>query len=228
MSTSHTFVISLGGSMIVPDAVDTVFVRSFADFIRSRVALGEKFFIVCGGGRVARRYQDALTELGNVDHDSLDWVGIGATRLNAMLVKEYLKDIAYSDIVTDPTNAIETDKPVVVGAGWKPGWSTDYVAIALARQNGAERVINISNVDHVYSADPRTNPDATKYDDLVWSTYRDIIPREWTPGMSSPFDPMAAALAEEGGIEVAILHGSLLSELANILEQKPFNGTLIH
>jgi uridylate kinase len=228
MSTSQTFVISLGGSMIVPDAVDTAFVRSFSDFIRSRVAVGEKFFIVCGGGRVARRYQDALTELGNTDHDSLDWVGIGATRLNAMLVKEYLKDISYENIVTDPTLPIDTEKSVVVGAGWKPGWSTDYVAIALAKNNSASRVINISNVDHVYTADPRTNPDAVKLDDVTWGDYRNIIPREWTPGMSSPFDPMAAALAEEGGIEVAILHGSLLSELANILEQKPFNGTLIY
>jgi uridylate kinase len=54
-----------------------------------------------------------------------------------------------------------------------------------------------------------------------------MIPKEWDPGLSSPFDPVAAKEAEAIGLEVAIINGAKLEELSNYLDDKPFVGTII-
>jgi uridylate kinase len=85
----------------------------------------------------------------------------------------------------------------------------------------------MTNIDYVYDGDPKTNPDATPQKHLTWSMYRSIIPTEWTPGLNTPFDPIASEKAEELGIEVAVINGSDLDRLDNYLSGDPFVGTRI-
>ena len=66
----RSVVISLGGSLIVPDDIDHAFLKSFRDTIDS--CDDYRFFIVCGGGAVAREYQSAAKDAGIVGHDALD------------------------------------------------------------------------------------------------------------------------------------------------------------
>ena len=115
----------------------------------------------------------------------------------------------------------------MVAAGWKPGWSTDYIAVLLAKRFKARKLVNLSNIDYVYTADPRTNPEAKKTEYIKWSEFRKIIPKKWNPGLSSPFDPVASKEAEKIGLEVAIINGKKLGELDNFLNDKKFVGTLI-
>ena len=227
MNKSKKVVISLGGSIVVPGEIDTGFIRSFRELILGYVAQGFQFYIIVGGGSVSRSYTKKASEIIALSSDELDWLGIYGTRLNAELIKIIFKDIAYADIVIDPTLPITTDKSVVVGAGWKPGWSTDYVAITLAKTVGAKQVINLSNVDCVYDADPRTNPDAQKILHTTWAEYRTLIPTTWKPGLSSPFDPIASKLAEESSIEVAIINGKKLDAFKNYIAGQAFDGTVI-
>ena len=114
---------------------------------------------------------------------------------------------------------------IIIGA-WEPGCSSDKDAVEMAEALGASKIINFSNTTHVYSADPRTNPDAEKFDTLSWDDYRQLIPAEWTPGMSAPFDPIASKMAQDHGLTVAIL-GASVENLENYLAGNVFEGTII-
>lgn len=221
-------VVSVGGSLIVPDQIDTVFLKQLRELVTRKVKEGFGFYIIAGGGKLARRYQDAAKETrGDLTNEDADWIGIHATRLNAHLLRTVFLEDAQDRIVKNPTRSVNTKYPVIVGSGWKPGNSTDYCAVMAAKKLGAKKLINLSNIDYVYTADPRKDPSATKIETSSWSDFRKLIPKEWDPGLSSPFDPVAAKEAEALGLEVAIINGAKLGELENYISGKPFVGTVI-
>jgi uridylate kinase len=221
-------VVSVGGSLIVPDEVDTVFLSNFHTFIKKEIGNGLSFFIITGGGRTARRYQEAAHEVrGDLPRQDLDWLGIHSTRLNAHLFRTLFSEEAQNRIVKDPTKPVDGEASVIIGAGWKPGWSTDYCAVLAAKQLGAKKLVNLSNTDYVYDKDPKKFSDAQKIENIDWASFRKLIPDHWDPGLSSPFDPIAAKEAASLGLEVAIINGSRLDEFENYLSNKPFIGSII-
>jgi len=224
---NETIVISLGGSVIIPEEIDVDFLREFRDLILSHVKGGKKFVIITGGGRVCRKYQNALQDIVTLSNDERDWLGIYATRLNAEFIRILFDGHAEDGIIVDPTLPVNFTKPIVVGGGWKPGWSTDYDAVMLAKQLGAKKIINLSNAEYVYDSDPRVNPNAKKIEKISWSAYREIIPKEWTPGLNAPFDPIASKLAEEAKLDVIIMNGKPILNFAKCLGGEPFLGTVI-
>lgn len=224
----ETIVISLGGSMIVPDGVDGAFLKKFKELIEKHLNEGKQFFIITGGGMTARSYIKALQEVrGTVESDDLDWMGIYATHINAQLVRLALSDLGSIGTLADPSVASTNTEPIVVTGGWKPGWSSDYPAVLIAGNGGSGKVINLSNISHVYSEDPRKNPDAERFDAMSWDQYISIIPEKWEPGLSSPFDPIASRKAQELGVEAAIMNGSDLDNLDKYLSGENFEGTVI-
>lgn len=227
VTDKETIIISLGGSIIVPDQVDTEFLKLFVSSIREYTLKGFKFLIITGGGKVCRRYNDSLKEIIDASNEDLDWLGIAATRLNAELVKLSFGDLAYEKIILDPDFIPETDKPIIVGGGWKPGNSSDLAAIHCAKSIGARKIINLSNIDYVYDKDPKKNTDAKPIKEISWSDFKEIVPKEWGPGINSPFDPVAAREAEALHYEVAILNGKNIENLKNYLDGKEFVGTTI-
>lgn len=221
-------VVSVGGSLIVPDQIDTDFLSRFRELILRKVEEGLSFYIVTGGGKLARRYQDAAKAADvKLSDEDADWIGIHSTRLNAHLFRTIFTDYARDRIVKDPTKSLRADDAIIIGSGWKPGWSTDYCSVMGAKKLGAKKMVNLSNIDYVYEKDPRTNPDAKKFEHMSWSDFRALIPKDWNPGLSSPFDPVAAKEAEALGLEVAIMNGARLDEFEKYLDGKPFAGTTI-
>ncbi len=232
MNNQERIIISVGGSLIVPDEIDAEFLSNFRTLILRATARGFSFFIIAGGGKTARNYQGAARNVrsGDLSRDDLDWLGIHATRLNAHLLRTIFREDAHPRISTDPSNADEVcvaQEHILIGAGWRPGWSTDHCAVIAAETLGARRVINLSDIDYVYSADPRTHEDATPIKQIGWADFRNLIPSEWDPGLSSPFDPIAAQKAQKLEVEVAILNGNKLATLENYINNKPFVGTII-
>ena len=136
-------VISLGGSLIVPEKIDTDFLRDFKSLIISHVKQNKKFVIITGGGKICRKYQDAGKKISDLSNEDMDWLGIFSTRLNAKFLKILFGDLAESEIILDPTLPINLTKSIVIGGGWKPGWSTDYVAVILGKQLHAKKIIKI-------------------------------------------------------------------------------------
>ncbi len=228
MKTADWIVVSLGGSLIAPrEGIDVEFLKKFHAFADGLVTEGRRLLIVTGGGQTARQYQDAAKGAGVVKDEDLDWLGVHATRLNAHLLRTLLRKTATPRIVTNPEEDELPDAKIIIAAGWKPGFSTDYDAAVLAKRLGCSRIVNLSNVDHVYSADPKKDPHARRYDRMTWKEFRALVGNEWKPGLNAPFDPVAARLCDEAGIEVAILSGKNLANARRALLGKEFEGTLI-
>jgi len=225
-SKKKPIVISLGGSVLYPDKLDIKYIGEFEAFIRSFVKQGYSFIIITGGGRLCRDFQAAARSLTKLtDYDS-DWLGIHATRINAQLLRTIFADICDHVIVDGPKKIGKMKHPIVFGAGWRPGWSTDYVAVSIARAHGAP-VVNMGTADFVYSRDPKKYKTAKQFESLTWQQYRKFIPRTWKPGLSTPLDPIAAALAQESKLITYIINGRDLKNLANLLRCKPWKGTTI-
>lgn len=230
MKKNEAIILSLGGSLIYPKPVlDINFLRNFDKFIRNHVQKGRKFFIVCGGGYISRKYQLAIKEvIGTIKHEDMDWLGIHATRINAHLVRTILKDLADPQVIDNYHKKYNlNDYPVVICSGWKPGWSTDYCAARLALQYKVKLMINMSNVKMVYDKDPHQFKDAKPIKTWSWKEYRKLSGDKWIPGMNLPFDPIASKLASEINLKVIILDGKNLLNLENCLEGKKFVGTTI-
>lgn len=222
----NTIVMSLGGSLIVPEEIATDFLTRFKQAIEEFINQDYRFIIFAGGGKTARKYQDAAQQITSLDNQQLDWLGIKATHINALLLKYILQEHTHDDIIYNPEEKVPTDKKIIVGAGWKPGWSTDFDTVLVAKQLGVSRVINMSNIEHVYDSDPRNNPDAKKFDTLSWDDYRNLIDGEWSAGLSTPFDPIASKEAHESNIQVDII-GPDIDNFKKCLKQESFIGTII-
>ncbi|MHB1769626.1 MAG: UMP kinase [Minisyncoccota bacterium] len=220
-------VVSVGGSLIVPDGIDTDFLTRFKALVLDKVQHGFTFSIIAGGGKTARRYQDAANAVTPLSRQDLDWIGIHSTRLNAQLLRNIFVGYAHQQVIKNPTIDIEADEPIIIAAGWQPGCSTDYDAVLMAKNIGARRLVNLSNIEYVYDSDPRKNPRARKIEKISWADFRALIPEEWHPGLSSPFDPVAAKEAEMLNLEVAIMSGAKLEEFSRYIDGQPFVGTVI-
>ena len=149
----ETIVISVGGSLIYPDNLDVNFLKKFKEIILNHIAKGKRFVLVTGGGMLCRNYQRVAKELGDLEADDLDWLGIDATRINAHLLKSIFKKKANKFIITNPNDKIDFKEKVLVGAGWKPGNSTDYVAVLLAKKLKVKKLINLTNINYIYDKD---------------------------------------------------------------------------
>lgn len=224
----ETIIISLGGSLIIPNELDVDFLKDFKKLILAQVANGKKFVIITGGGKVNTRYNMAAKELTeDPSNDDLDWIGIAALRLNAQLLRVAFTGYSHDKVIDNLAMPFTFEKPIVIGAAYEPGKSTDWDAVEAAKNLGAKKIINLSNTDYVYDSDPRTNPNAKKLEALSWDEYRKIIPSEWTARLNSPFDPIASKDAEEAGISVIIMNGKPIDNLAKCLNGEKFDGTII-
>jgi uridylate kinase len=115
----------------------------------------------------------------------------------------------------------------MVAAGWRPGWSTDYVATILAERFKSNTLINLSNINYAYDKDPKKFKNAKIIKTIDWKGFRKIVGNRWSPGLNAPFDPIASALAQKIGLRVIITNGKDLENLENIFNQKKFTGTII-
>ena len=221
-------VISLGGSLIVPDGIDVVFLKRFRKLILAQIRRGKRFIIICGGGKTCRNYLGAAMKVIRLTPDDGDWLGIHSTRLNAHLLRTIFFKEANAKIIYDPTKKIILSKNILIAAGWKPGWSTDYDAVMLAKTYGAKKIINLSNIDFVYDRDPRKYPDSRPIKKISWPRFIAMLPSKWSPGLNSPFDPVASRLARKYGFEVIIMNGKKIKNLKKCLDGKSYIGTNIN
>lgn len=227
IKNQKTVVMSLGGSIIVPDDININFLKQFKNLLLEDIKKNDtRFILICGGGSTARKYINAAKELGIENHDELDWIGIHSTYINASLVKSMFKEYSYEYVINNPTVEFKPDKNIIIASGWKPGFSTDMDAVLLAKQFKAKQVLNVSNIDYVYSEDPKINPDAEKFDVISWKKYLDIIGTEWKPGKSAPFDPIASKEAMDNNIKVLMMKATI-EQIKKFLETNKTDGTII-
>lgn len=223
-------IIALGGSIVVPNGgINIEYLTKFKEFILSFLREGRRFIVVMGGGAIARQYQNAAAQITNLSDEDKDWLGIHATRLNAHLLRAIFFDVAYPVVIDNPTKEIEDlDKHALfIASGWRPGWSTDYIAVMLAKRFGAKEFICATSVPYVYDDDVEKNTNAKPIPKISWADYRKIVGDVWTPGMRAPVDPVAARLSQEEGIEAIVVLGTDLLNLGKAIRGEEFKGSVI-
>ena len=229
-----TQIVALGGSLLRPEEADerTMWFGQLRQMAVHFEGNGRKLGIVVGGGAPAREGINLAKESFS-DPYRLDTVGIAATRLNATILQQTLQDIGcnVSPIIPKTTNEaaqlLESHSIVVMG-GTTPGHTTDAVSVALARDCGASHCVIATNVSHVHTSDPRTNPDAEPIEELTLTELAEITGTEpLGPGASAAVDPVAVKWAMEASIKLAVLDGRDLSRVEDALEGRPFIGTLV-
>lgn len=219
---SNPIIISLGGSLVIPKKtreINVEYLLEFKKLIESHTNKGKRFFIIVGGGNTAREYQNAGNSLFNSDPYDLDMLGIYVTHLNAHLVQMLFNKLSYPHIIKDPTldyNEID-NYSVAIAGGWKPGNSTDYIAVKLAQKYHVKSIINLSNIDYIYDKDPYKNSDAKPIKEMSWSNFRAMVGDKWDPGASAPFDPIASIESDKLNLEVTIMNGEALNNLDSYL-----------
>lgn len=232
VNQKQKIVLSVGGSLLVPsDGLSVTFLKNLNEFIRGELKADPnlQFFLVVGGGTIARKYRDAGRDVvgHELQPDDLDWLGIHATKLNAHLVRTVFRDIAHPFVLKHYEIIRKVEEPVIVAAGWKPGWSTDFCATMICEDYNVKMILNLTNIPKVYTADPNTNPNATPIDEITWTDFRKLVGDRWDPGMNMPFDPIASKKAQELGLKVVIIKGDDFANIKNALEGRDFFGTTI-
>lgn len=210
---------------------DLHFLHAFRALILDCVSAGDTFILVIGGGSTARSYQRGLSSLVSPTKETLDRIGIASTILNANFIRLLFGDHAHHEVIVNPTKKTHTKKSILCAAGWKPGCSTDNDAVLLAKTYGAKEIINLSNIDFVYTKDPKKYPNAEKIIDIDWRAFRKNIvgsAATWEPGRHVPFDPVASAGASRLGLTVKMVNGSKLAEVKKAVGGAVFLGTIIH
>lgn len=199
-----------------------------------------KFIINVGGGFITRKYQHLASDKGEKDQIDLHRIGIATTNLNAELFHSICSDIAtdnvirykeYDEFIDGLTNpeSVWQHKSLIVMSASQPGKSNDWNALEVAIRLKIGTVIDVKDVDAVYSADPKKVKDAVKIPQLSWDQYLQIIgnPTEHLPGANYPVDPIAARTAKEHAIRFKVISGKFFSNIrAAILEQE-FSGSTI-
>ena len=220
-------VVSIGGSVLVPGDDDAAYIRRLADMLRE-VASEAQVAVVVGGGREARRYVDMGRALGGSVRE-LDELGIGITRVNARLLTVALGDIANTEIPVKADDCARMSEAgrIAVRGGTEPGHTTDAVSAMIAERMGADRIVNASNVDAVYSADPRADPDAVRYERMTIAQLKDVVYQDHDAGKSSVFDPLGVSIAMRERIDILMVNGRDLEELRNAILGKPIKGTFV-
>lgn len=233
MEKENIIIVSLGGSLIVPEEINSDFVVKFKKIIEEEIEKGYRFVIITGGGKTARKYIQAAEAVGGIDDEEKDWLGVHATRMNAHFIKTVFKKYAHPRINKNPRTKEDlmdhfaNGEKIMVAAGWRPGWSTDYVATILAERFGAKKLINLSNITYLCDKDPNRFADAERIEKISWVEFRKMVGDKWDPGMSAPFDPIASQLAQKNELEVAIIGGQNLENMKSYIEGGEFEGSII-
>jgi uridylate kinase len=222
-------IIHLGGSIIVSKEIQSSFLREFRGFLLPFLKEGKRFVVVAGGGSIARQYQEAASGIVDLSNEDKDWLGIHATRLNAHLLRAIFFDFAHPVVLDDPAKKIEDEGKynLFIASGWRPGSSSDYIAVLMAKRYNAKRFVIATKVPYVYEEDVEKNGNAKHFENLSWAEYRKMMGEVWTPGLRTPVDPVAAKLAEELKINAVVIQGTNVENFENVLRGKSFIGTVI-
>lgn len=220
------WVISLGGSRIVPDDVDDKFILEFRKLIDSHK--DKKFVIVCGGGSSARRYISALRKLGK-NNKAQSMEGIAITRLHAGFMARFFGSEANEDLpmnMVKVKNLLKGNRVVFTGAlRWRAKNTSDGTAAKVAGFLGCP-FINLTNVKGLYSSNPKTNKKAKFISKISWKDFLKIARKiKYKAGQHFVLDLVAAKEIERKKI-VTYIVGSLKA-LDSVLKGKRVVGTVI-
>ncbi|MBI4980940.1 hypothetical protein HZC30_05290 [Candidatus Woesearchaeota archaeon] len=240
-------IVKFGGSIVNPDGkYDNLVINQFIQLVEES---NDKFIFVVGGGKLCRRVQEAskpflqeaLNETEAVQRAN-DWLGISITKINAEYVlKQFQKKLGkavYPQLILDPTKKLNSNCKVFFTGGWVPGCSTDKDMMLLAKAFHASKVFKLSDFEIVKKIKPlelaKALPEkkeeilahAQELKQMMWKELVTLVGTKWVPGLSTPFDPEAAALGYTLRKKLTVYIGRK-EQFPKMVRGEKFRGTVV-
>ena len=228
--------LKISGEALLGDqqfGIDQKPVKKIAEEIQKARELGAEIAVVVGGGNIFRGMRKRA-KLG-MDQASGDYVGMLATVMNAIALQSALRKLNVScrvqsaidmDKIAEPyirfkaIRHLEKNRVVIFAAGTgNPFFTTDTAAALRASEIDAQVMLMAKNgVDGVYSDDPKTNPNAKKYDKI---SYDDIIVK----GLKV-MDTASCALCKQNHIPIIVFDFAAKGSISKLLKGEKL-GTIV-
>ena len=183
--------------------LDFDFISSVANALKKCVDEGIEVGVIVGAGNIWRGRQG-----GEMDRVRADHMGMLATTINALALQDTfiahgldtvvmtaveMKAFAEPYVTRNAISALECGKVVIFGAGLgSPFFSTDTAAALRAAEIKADAILMAKNIDGVYSADPKLDPTAVRYEEI---SYKEVLDKEL-----KALDLTATAFCMDNGI----------------------------
>ncbi len=212
--------------------IDVDVAKAVAEEIKLVHELGVEVAIVVGGGNIFRGVSKSA---GNMDRASADYIGMLATVMNAVVLQDALEKL---DVYTRALSAIdipqlaepfirrrairhlEKGRVVIFAAGTgNPFFTTDSAASLRALEIKAEVIFKGTKVDGIYSADPVTNPDATRFERI---SYRDVLEKQL-----KVMDASAISLCMDNNLPIMIFNMRESGNIVRAVEGDLSIGTIV-
>ena len=242
----ETHIIKYGGSFIISgDKYNESALEELVNLAKTHE--DKQFVFIIGGGKLCRNIngvslnylENALGKDNPLISVALDELGIAVTKINGRVVKQYLEkqlgeDLVYEDIVDYPEQAVETTKRIIIATGYKPGVSTDFDMMLLAKAYSASKAYKISDFPVVLDVKPEEfdKNKISEYEPLPrmsWKRMIDLVGKKFIAGGNYPLDPPSALLGQElanKNPEFALYIGQK-EQLNAMLNNEEFTGTII-
>ncbi|MBT4257585.1 UMP kinase [archaeon] len=221
-------VLSLGGSLIIPEEVDYRYLEKLKKIVLKHTKK-YKFIFVCGGGSIARKYIAALKK--NKTNETLQsFAGIGTTRMNARFMS-YFFNLDPKEGIPHTMELVEkrikNHNIIFCGAlEYKPNQTSDSTA-ALVAKHFKTKFINLTNVKGLYTKNPKKYKDAKFIEKISWKDFDNLAQKmTFKPGQHFVLDQTASKMIKKYNLPTFIL-GQDTKQLDNFLNNKKFIGTTI-
>jgi uridylate kinase len=212
--------------------LDFHIVEAFAEEIKAVHALGVHLSLVVGGGNIIR---GATASREGLDRVSADYMGMLATVINALALQDVLEKIGVDtrvmtavrmESVAEPyirrraIRHLEKKRVVIFAAGTgNPFFSTDTAGVLRALEIEAQVILKATNVDGIYTDDPRKNPDAAFLREL---TYQEAIVKNY-----AVMDANAFGLCKANQLPIVVFNINRPGAIRRVLEGDPDIGTIV-
>lgn len=220
--------ISLGGSLIVPDKFNTKYLSSFKKTIRKYYKT-HKFVLVCGGGSIARKYISVLKNEKRSEKE-LSMAGIMATRMNAQFLMQVFGKEANDELpknMKEIKNDLSKNSVAICGALRYTKKSTSDATASKIAHYLKGSFINMTNIKGLFTANPVTNKNAKFIPAINWKDFQKMANKtKYQPGQHFVLDQGASNIIKEFKISTYII-GPDLKNIEKILKKQKFIGTLV-
>src|SRR3989344_638803 len=224
----EVIVISLGGSLIIPDEVDVSYLKKLKVVLKKHLK-NYDLIVVCGGGSIARKYISALREMKLSEHIQ-GLAGISATRMNARFMSYFFgfePDYGAPQSIRQIKKQLRKRGIVFSGSlNYKTNQTSDSDAVLLAKYFNC-KFVNLTNVQGLYDKDPNKFKTAKLISRISWKDFSKMANKNaFKPGQHFVLDQKSSKIIMENKIPAYIV-GKDVKELDNFLKGENFRGTVI-
>jgi len=221
-------VVRIGGSVVASPPNPTL-IGKYVDLLKNLRKQGHEIVAIVGGGAIARDFIRVAGELG-LDEEKRDWIAVYVSRLFAQLFLMRLGEAGCKDVPVSLDEAVDYLKrgKIVVMGGLKPGMTTDTVAAMIGEKMNADLLVKASDVDGIFTKDPKKYPDAKKIDELEFDDLSPLFEENrHKAGIHQILDPEAVKILKKSRMKMVVVNGFKPENVLLAVKREKI-GTTIH